>query len=120
MYNCLSNIIRYYSPSSCKNLPQLETNANNLVIWYLENGTVVRAKTKDDIKNTIFNQLKSLHNYWATQITNDIWEIQFDKSNDPLVKSIVKAENYIDAVTKAKLYLNIDYKDVNVIDYNIV
>ena len=119
MYNCFSNIIRYYSPTSCKNLTQLE-DINSMVIWYLENGTVVKALTKEDIKYTISKQLKSLNYYWATQITNDIWEVQFDKSNDPLVKSIVKADNYIDAVTKAKLYMNLDYKDVKVMDYNVI
>lgn len=117
MYNCLSNMIRYYSTESCKTLSY---STNNTIIWYLENGTVVKAENRDDIKTIIANQLKSLHNYWATQITNDIWEVQFDKSNDPLVKSIVNADNYIDAVTKSKLYMNIDYKDVCITDYNIL
>ena len=53
-------------------------------------------------------------------LSSDGKKEQFDKSNDPLVKSIVKADNYIDAVTKAKLYMNLDYKDVNVMDYNVI
>lgn len=119
MYNCLSNIIRYYSPESCKNLAKLE-DINSMIVWYLENGTVVKARTKEDIRDTIYKQMRSLQNYWATQLTHDIWEVQFEKSDDPSVKSIVQAANYIDAVTKAKLYMNLDYKDMRITDYNFV
>jgi hypothetical protein len=118
MYNCLLGITRYYLTKPCLDLKSLENNKN--IVWYLKHGTIVKATNTDDIKYILQEQLFICNFFWATQITDTLWEVQFSKEQDPIVKFIVDAESGIEAGKNAKKILKLDYDEINIVEYNIL
>lgn len=119
MYSCLLGIRRYYSMDSCINLKYLEEKKIDIV-WYLKNGTSVVASTREEIVELLKEEVKNLDFYWATQITESLWEVQFSKIQNPRVKVMVTANNGKNAGELAKFLINIDYANMEIIDYNVL
>jgi len=127
--NCFYSIIRHYSTGNTNDLEKLEDKYNTsnitkqLIIWYLKNGSIVKCSTRNDIKKTLYHQIEDLtymRDFWATQITDTIWEVQFSRENDPDVKCIVTANTGSDAARLAKDIIMNDYNSVEIINYEIL
>jgi len=119
MYNCLNDIRKYYSLKSCYDINLLEEK-KPIIIWYLKNGTIVKANNKESISDIIHKELLLVNFYWSTQITDTLWEVQFSKSQDPDVKVIVTANTGLEAGLIAKDMMNKDYDTIEIIDLNIL
>ena len=119
MYNCLNGIRKYYSMKSCYDIELLE-DKKPTIIWYLKNGTIVKANNIEIISNILKKEILLVDYYWSTQITDTLWEVQFSKLPDPDVKVIVTADNGLEAGTIAKTMIHKDCDTIEIIDLNIL
>lgn len=121
---CIYTFINYYGIHQCKNVDNLlkleNTNSDTDMIWYLKNGTVVKSESKDMIYDIINCQLRNTSTYWATEIVNNLWEVQFDSRCDPTVKVIFNSTSYGKDIAKIAIEcMKKDCAGLEIIDSNV-
>lgn len=88
-----------------------DTIMSSTGIWYFGNGTVVRgAKSISDCLRKIYNTGKvSTKTFWANQVYEGMYEVQFTPDVFPEVTVMVAASSGCEAATIARRALATDY-----------
>jgi hypothetical protein len=77
--------------------------------WEFKNGSVAWAK---DCLAAI-EQLSKVNttNFWSSEIEPGIWDVQFERDDEPLVMVInVKADTGVEAARSARWFLHLDHQ----------
>lgn len=89
-----------------------EKDSNKNRVWYFSNGTVVHGATSlEGCRRKMFTttQKGNTKNYWANQISDGIYEIQFTPEVFPDITVLVSACNGNEAAKIARCSLASDY-----------
>lgn len=70
--------------------------------WTLKNGSVVSASTRADIQDVLIEAVRDMRTYFAFNILDDLWEVQFSKDIFPKVSVFVNARDGQEAFKIAK------------------
>ena len=90
--------------------PVLEKHKrSDLQSWEFKNGSVSWAKDR----LAAIEQLSKVNtnNFWSSEIEPGIWDVQFEKDDEPLVMVLnVKAATGVEAARSARWFLHLDHQ----------
>ena len=85
-----------------------------IAAFYFSNGTIVHAKDLENAKTLMQQTLKSYNgNYWASEMENNLWEVQYSQAAFSAVYVIVSASSGYDA---SKIALKSILNDFNTLE----
>lgn len=83
--------------------------------WYLANGSIVRATSKEDVFNKLCDASMTMNDFYAYNVDGDLWEVQFSKDVIPHVTVLVRACSGFEASVFARSSLLQDRKSLQII-----
>jgi hypothetical protein len=101
-----------YFMAWCKPTPT--PSRDDLIRWEFSHGSVVWAED-------MFSAVEKLvtvktNNFWAFEIEPGIWDVQFEKEDDPYVMvTHVRAATGVDAAKSARWYLHLDHQTEEIV-----
>jgi hypothetical protein len=84
--------------------------------WLLQKGTVVLGPCNEKECKRLMSESMKQNSFYATEISDGLYEVQFTMEQNPLVYVIVHADCGFDAGIKARQILEADFKNMDVMN----